>query len=112
MGAVRSNSSVIARAQSKRSEFWAHRRFTDRLGHLCDKHGIELVTVQEFDSSLECPDCGTVEGTTRDRDRLRCRCGYEGHADLTIARTLLRREVRELPQPMAWTVRFQRDNHR
>jgi putative transposase len=95
----------------KLTEFWAHRRFTDRLGHLCDEHGIELVTVQEFDSSQECPDCGAVEGTTRDHDRLRCRCGYEGHADLTAARTLLRREVGELPRPMARPVRFQWDNH-
>ncbi|WP_049934605.1 RNA-guided endonuclease InsQ/TnpB family protein [Haloplanus natans] len=96
----------------KLTEFWANRRFTDRLGHLCDEHGIELVTVQEFDSSQECPDCGTVEGTTRDRDRLRCRCGYEGHADLTAARTLLSREIGKLPRPMARPVRFQWDNHR
>jgi putative transposase len=96
----------------KLTEFWAHRRFTGRLESLCEEHGIELQSVSEFNSSRECPDCGSVTETYRHRERLTCSCGYDGHADLTAARTILNRERTDRPRPMARPVRFQWDNHR
>ncbi|WP_255152639.1 RNA-guided endonuclease InsQ/TnpB family protein [Halorarius halobius] len=102
----------LKRTNRKLTEFWAHRRFTDRLTDLCEEHGIALLEVSEFESSQECPDCGAVAATDRNRERLTCPCGYDGHADLTAARTLLDRERADRPRLMAQPVRFKWDNHR
>ncbi|MFB6353934.1 MAG: zinc ribbon domain-containing protein [Halobacteriales archaeon] len=52
-------------------------------------------------TSGECPACGSTIDTKRYRDTLSCRCGSEGHADLTASETFLHRHEPDGARPMA-----------
>jgi putative transposase len=76
---------------AKTHNFWAFRAFVNRLACTAEAYGMSVEVRSEAWTSQECPDCGSTEDTTRDRDTLTCPCGFEGHADLTASETFLRR---------------------
>jgi putative transposase len=78
----------LQRTDRNLAESRAHRRFTDRLDDLGEERRSRPLEAPEFESSQVCPDCGSVTETNRNRERSRP-CGYDGHADVTAARTLL-----------------------
>ncbi|MFC5135555.1 MULTISPECIES: RNA-guided endonuclease InsQ/TnpB family protein [Haloferacaceae] len=100
-----------ADTNAKTHNFWAFKKFTDRLACTAEEYGISVEIRSEAWTSQECPDCGSTERTTRHQDTLTCPCGFEGHADLTASRTFLERQTDEAVRPMARPVRFEWDDH-
>ena len=97
---------------AKTHNFWAFRAFVERLATTAEEFGITVEVRSEAWTSQECPQCGSVDRTTRHRDTLTCPCGFEGHADLTASRTFLERQTEQAVRPMARPVRFEWDDHR
>jgi len=97
-------------ANTKTHNFWAFRKFIDRLACTAEEYGISIEPRPEAWTSQECPQCGSTDRTTRHRDKLTCQCGFEGHADLTASATFLRRQT-DVSRPMARPVRFEWDDH-
>jgi putative transposase len=94
----------------KTHEFWAFRRFINRLDAVRSEFGIQLVETSEAWTTQECPDCGERENTTQRGDAFQCgACGFEGHADLKASRVFLERETGSVG-PMARPVRFEWDD--
>jgi len=81
------------RVNEKTHNFWAYRRFIDRLEDVCEEYGIAVEEQSEAWTSQECPDCGEREETVRHGDSLTCPCGFEGHADLVASESFLRRQT-------------------
>jgi putative transposase len=98
------------RVNEKTHNFWAFRRFIGRLTCTAEEYGIAVEVRSEAWTSQECPQCGSTERTTRNRDTLTCECGFEGHADLTASETFLRRQTTAV-RPMARPVRLTWDDH-
>ncbi|ELY94006.1 transposase, IS605 OrfB family protein [Natrialba chahannaoensis JCM 10990] len=65
---------------AKLHNFWAFRRFVDRLVCTAEEFGITVEVRTEAWTSQTCPNCGSTEDTTRHQDTLTCACGFEGHA--------------------------------
>ncbi len=82
-----------AEVNAKTHNFWAFRRFVDRLECVCEEYGIEVVEKSESWTTQECPECGEREETERNGDVFRCVCGFEGHADLKASKQFLERET-------------------
>jgi putative transposase len=102
------------KVNEKVQNFWAHRKFLNRLECVCEEFGIRVCVRSEAWTSQECPDCGRVDTTVRHRETLTCQCGFDGNADLAASRTFLNRctEQKPIVGPTARPVRFQWDNHR
>jgi putative transposase len=98
-------------ANAKTHNFWAFRRFVERLAYTAEEYGLSVEVRSEAWTSQECPQCGSTDRTTRHRDTLTCECGFDGHADLVASETFLRRHSDDVPRPMARPVRFEWDNH-
>jgi putative transposase len=98
-------------ANQKTHNFWAFRRFVDRLKHTAEEYGLSVEERSEAWTSQECPQCGSTERTTRHKDTLTCECGFDGHADLVASETFLRRYSDDVPRPMAWPVRYEWNDH-
>ena len=98
------------RANAKTHNFWAFRAFIDRLACTAEEYGMSVEIRSEAWTSQECPNCGSTERTTRHRDALICECGFEGHVDLIVSETFLRRHE-TVSRPMARPVRFECDDH-
>ncbi|APW97399.1 transposase [Halobiforma lacisalsi AJ5] len=96
---------------AKTHNFWAFKKFTDRLACTAEEYGISVEVRSEAWTSQECPQCGSTERTTRHQDTLTCECGFDGHADLTASATFLERQTETAVRPMARPVRFQWDDH-
>jgi putative transposase len=96
---------------AKTHNFWAFKKFTERLACTAEEYGIAVEEDSEAWTSQECPDCRSTERTTRHQDTLTCRCGFEGHADLTASETFLERHAEQTIGPMARPVRFKWDDH-
>jgi putative transposase len=96
---------------AKTHNFWAFKKFTERLACTAEEYGISVEVRSEAWTSQECPQCGSTDRTTRHRDTLTCPCGFEGHADLTASETFLERHTSNAVRPMARPVRFQWDDH-
>jgi transposase len=94
-------------ANAKTHNFWAFKQFTDRLATTAEEYGIAIKVRSEAWTSQECPQCGSTDRTHRHQDLLMCRCGFEGHADLTASQTFLARQIEPAVRPMARPVRFQ-----
>ncbi|ARS89871.1 RNA-guided endonuclease InsQ/TnpB family protein [Natrarchaeobaculum aegyptiacum] len=99
------------RTNAKTHNFWAFCAFIDRLACTAEEFGITVEVRTEAWTSQTCPNCGSIEDTTRHQDTLTCPCGFEGHADLTASETFLRRHETDVPRPMARPVRFEWDDH-
>ncbi|GAA0297078.1 IS200/IS605 family transposase [Halarchaeum salinum] len=76
---------------AKTHNFWAFKKFTERLACTAEEYGISVEARSEAWTSQECPQCGSTDRTTRHQDTLTCPCGFEGHADLRASETFLRR---------------------
>lgn len=96
---------------AKTHNFWAYRRFIDRLDCVCEEYGIEVVEESESWTTQECPECGEREETERNGDLFRCVCGFEGHADLKASQLFLERETGMKAGLMAQPVCFEWDDH-
>ncbi|TKX72517.1 RNA-guided endonuclease TnpB family protein [Halorubrum sp. GN11GM_10-3_MGM] len=98
-------------ANAKTHNFWAFRKFVDRLACTAEEYGISVEARSEAWTSQECPQCGSTERTTRHQETLTCPCGFEGHADLTASKTFLEQQTEQEVRPMARPVRFEWDDH-
>jgi putative transposase len=101
-------------ANAKTHNFWAFRRFIDRLDTIAEEFGMEVEERGEARTSQTCPNCGSVEDTTRDGDTLTCLCGFDGHSDLTASEMFLQwnSDVEStVTRPMARPARFEWDDH-
>jgi putative transposase len=96
---------------AKTHNFWAFRAFIDKLTTTAEECGITVEVRSEAWTSQACPQCGSTGRTTRHRDTLTCKCGFEGHADLSASATFLRRHKDDVARPMARPVRLQWDDH-
>jgi putative transposase len=96
---------------AKTHNFWAFKKFTERLACTAAEYGISVEVRSEAWTSQECPQCGSTDRTTRHRDTLTCPCGFEGHADLTASETFLERHTKQTFRRMAPPVRFEWDDH-
>ena len=96
---------------AKTHNFWAFKKFTERLVCTAEEYGITVEVRSEAWTSQECPQCGGIDRTTRHRDTLTCPCGFKGHADLTASETFLKRHVEQSVRPMARPMRFEWDDH-
>jgi len=95
----------------KTHEFWAFRRFINRLDMVSSEYGIQLIETSEAWTTQECPNCGERDDTTRKGDTFTCEsCGFEGHADLKASRLFLERETGSVGS-MARPVRLDWDCH-
>ncbi len=103
------------RVNEKTHNFWAYRRFINRLEDVCDEYGITVEEESEAWTSQECPECGEREGTIRHEDSLTCPCGFEGHADLVASESFLRQqtEVGPMARPvyLKWNKHSWREHH-
>jgi putative transposase len=104
------------RVNEKTHNFWAYRRFIDRLKDVCKEYGIEVEEESEAWTSQECPKCGEQDETVRHKDSLTCPCGFEGHADLVASESFLRQQnnaVGSMARPvyLKWNNHKWRDNH-
>ena len=97
-------------ANHKTHNFWAFKKFTDRLACTAEEYDITVEVRSEAWTSQTCPKCGSTECTIRHQDTLTCSCGFEGHADLVASETFLRRQT-DVSRPMARPVRFEWDDH-
>jgi putative transposase len=98
------------RVNEKTHNFWAYRRFINRLENVCEKYGITVKEETEEWTSQECPECGERDETVRHEDTLACSCGSEGHADLVASESFLRRQTNAVG-PMARPVYLKWNNH-
>jgi putative transposase len=96
---------------AKTHNFWAFKKFTERLACTAEEYGISVEVRSEAWTSQECPQCGSTDRTRRHQDTLTCPCGFEGHADLTASETFLKRQTEKAVRPMARPVRFEWDDH-
>ncbi|WP_123622220.1 RNA-guided endonuclease TnpB family protein [Halorubrum sp. CSM-61] len=96
---------------AKTHNFWAFKKFSERLACTAEEYGISVEVRSEAWTSQECPQCGSRDRTMRHQDTLTCPCGFEGHADLTASETFLERQIGDEARPMARPVRFEWDDH-
>ncbi|ARS89227.1 hypothetical protein B1756_05345 [Natrarchaeobaculum aegyptiacum] len=96
---------------AKTHNFWAYRRFIDRMERVCEEYGIEVLEEAESWTTQECPECGEREDTERNSDLFRCVCGFEGHADLKASQLFLERETGVEVGLMAQPVCLEWDDH-
>ena len=104
------------RVNEKTHNFWAYRRFINRLEDVCEEYGITLAEESEAWTSQECPECGKREETVRHGDSLTCICGFEGHADLVASESFLRQQnttVGSMARPvyLKWNKHSWREDH-
>lgn len=105
------------RVNEKTHNFWAYRRFINRLRDVCEEYGISVEEESEAWTSQECPQCGERENTIRHEDTLICpECGFEGHADLVASASFLRRQAERVgsmarPVYLKWNKHTWREYH-
>ena len=98
------------RVNEKTHNFWAYRRFINRLEDVCEEYGITVNEESEAWTTQMCPECGEHKGTIRHEDSLACPCGFEWHADLVASESFLRRQNTEVGS-MARPVYLKWNNH-
>ncbi len=104
------------RVNEKTHNFWAYRRFINRLEDVCEECGITVNEESEAWTSQECPNCGERENTIRHEDSLTCPYGFEGHADLVASESFLRQQnsaVGAMARPvyLKWNKHEWREHH-
>ncbi|WP_458210477.1 RNA-guided endonuclease TnpB family protein [Haladaptatus sp. NG-SE-30] len=98
-----------ATVNEKTHAYWSHRQLVDRLELTLGDIGITVEQVNEFDSSSECPECGS-DDVTREGDSFRCHdCKLDAHSDVAGAWNLLQNEVRPMARPAALSAGRDRD---
>ncbi|WP_458210567.1 RNA-guided endonuclease InsQ/TnpB family protein [Haladaptatus sp. NG-SE-30] len=104
------------RVNEKTHNFWAYRRFINRLESVFEEYGIMVEEASEAWTSQTCPKCGKRDETVRHKDTLTCPCGFEGHADLVASESFLRRQnnaVGSMARPvyLKWNNHNWREHH-
>ena len=98
-----------ADVNEKTHAFWSHRQLLDRIELTLGDVGITVTETGEYDSSSECPECGSSD-VTRDGDSFRCHdCELDAHSDLAGAWNLLQSEVGPMARPAALSAERDRD---
>jgi putative transposase len=98
-----------ASVNEKTHAFWSHRQLVERINLTFGDVGITVLEKGEYDSSSECPDCGS-ETVTRTGDQFRCKaCDLEAHADVAGAWNILQEEVGPMARPAALSADRGRD---
>ena len=93
----------------KTHAFWSHRQLLDRIELTLGDVGITVTETGEYDSSSECPECGSSD-VTRDGDTFRCRdCELDAHSDVVGAWNILQSEVGPMARPAALSAERGRD---
>lgn len=94
---------------AKTHAFWSHRQLVERIGLTFGDIGITVTETGEFDTSSQCPECGS-DAVTRRGDQFRCdACGLDAHADVVGAWNMLQREVGPMARPAALSAERGRD---
>lgn len=101
-----------ATVNEKTHNFWAYRRFIERLENKAEEYSMVVEEESEAWTSQKCPRCGETDTTTRHGETLTCTCGFEGHADLTASRNFLEEQEDIEVGLMAQPVRFEWDSHK
>jgi len=98
-----------AAVNEKTHAFWSHRQLIERIDLTLGDVGITVEQVSEFDSSSECPKCGS-DDVTRAGDSFRCHaCELDAHSDIAGAWNLLQAEVGPMARPAALSAERGRD---
>jgi putative transposase len=93
----------------KTHAFWSHRQLVTRIKLTLGDIDITVMETDEYDSSSECPSCGS-DAVTRSGDSFRCEaCDLEAHADVAGAWNLLQSEVGPMARPAALPAERGRD---
>jgi putative transposase len=98
-----------AEVNEKTHAFWSHRQLVERLRLTLGDVGITVTETGEYESSSQCPACGS-DAVTRSGDSFRCdACGLEAHADVVGAWNILQSEVGPMARPAALSAERGRD---
>ena len=98
-----------AEVNEKTHAFWSHGEVTDRIKLTLGDVGITVTEVDEYDTSSECPECGS-DTVIRDGDSFRCReCELDAHSDIVGAWNMLQSEVGPMARPAALSAERDRD---
>ncbi|CCQ33142.1 Neutral proteinase [Halorhabdus tiamatea SARL4B] len=98
-----------ADVNEKTHAFWSHRQLVERITLTLGDVGITVMETGEYDSSSECPMCGSG-AVTRSGDSFRCdACDLEAHADVVGAWNILQSEVGPMARPAALSAERGRD---
>jgi len=96
-------------SNAKTQNFWAFKKFTERLVCAAEEYGISVEVRSEAWTSQECPQYGSTDRTTRHQDTLIV--WVRGAYRLTASETLLKRYTEQTVRPMARSVRFEWNDH-
>jgi len=98
-----------AEVNEKTHAFWSHGELTDRITLTLGDVGITVTEVGEYDTSSECPACGS-DTVMREGDSFRCHgCGLDAHSDIVGAWNMLQSEVGPMARPAALSAERGRD---
>ena len=98
-----------AEVNEKTHAFWSHGKVTDRIDLTFGDVGITVTEADEYDTSSECPVCGS-EAVIRDGDSFRCHeCALDAHSDIVGAWNMLQSEVGPMARPAALSAERGRD---
>jgi putative transposase len=93
----------------KTHAFWSHRKLVERIKLTLGDVGITVTETGEYESSSQCPACGS-DSVTRSGDSFRCNaCDLEAHADVTGAWNMLQSAVGPMARPAAPSAERGRD---
>ena len=93
----------------KAHAFWSHRQLITRVKLTLGDVGITVVETGEYDSSSQCPACGS-DAVVQSGDSFQCAaCDLKAHADVAGAWNILQSEVGPMARPAALSVERGRD---
>lgn len=79
----------LAGLSTGRLHGWARGYFANRIAVLGKENGIEVLTVNPYQTSITCSKCGVVDKQSRDKQAFVCTsCGHTDHADLNAAKNI------------------------
>ena len=74
---------VLTKEERHRYAFWAVGTLIGKLMHRCETDGIRVIRVDHYNSSKQCPKCGSLNRT--ETRKYKCSCGYENNRDVVAA---------------------------
>jgi putative transposase len=98
-----------ATVNEKTHAFWSHGELTDRITLTLGDIGITVTEIPEYETSSQCPACGS-DAVTRTGDSVRCEdCELDAHSDVAGAWNMLQSEVGPMARPAALSADRDRD---
>lgn len=80
----------MSRKTNNKLQYWAYRRFLDRLELCCEEHGVRVLKVNPAFTSQTCHACGNVDKKARRGESYKCPvCGLSTDADYNAAQNIL-----------------------